>query len=405
MSSSKSRLVEAAGQSRPMSIFLLIRSLAFGGAQRQLVYLAHGLRERGHRVGVGVFYLGPLMADLERSGVTIFDLRKGGRWDLIGFPWRLRRAVRRARPDLIYSFGDDANIFAGLLRPFIRDTRLVWSIRASDMDLSHYSWAHRLGYELECRLSRAADLIISNSEAGMRFAAANGFPEARIEVVPNGIDTGRFRPDILMRRAQRLRWGLSEAHIGVGMLARLDPMKGYEHFLETARQLAAARGHLRFLCIGDGRERDRLTALSDSLGLSGRVLFPGSTDDPVMALNGLDVFCSASVWGEGFSNSLGEAMACGLRCVATDVGDSALIVGDEGVVVPPADPDALARAILIQIEDLGREFSGGRRRVVENFSIGRMVDRTEAVLDHAARSGSLLAPGQTAVVEERRTAS
>lgn len=98
-------------------------------------------------------------------------------------------------------------------------------------------------------------------------------------------------------------------------------------------------------------------------------------------------------------------MACGLRCVATDVGDSALIVGDEGVVVPPADPDALARAILIQIEDLGREFSGGRRRVVENFSIGRMVDRTEAVLDHAARSGSLLAPGQTAVVEERRTAS
>jgi len=405
VSSSKSRLVEATRiDSRPLSVFLLIRSLAFGGAQRQLVHLARGLKEDGHPVTVGVFYLpGPLMPELEQAGLPIIDLEKAGRWDMAGFARRLRRAIGEAGPDVVYCFGDDANIVAGLLRPFLRGTKLAWSIRASDMDLSHYSWAHRLGYRLERSLSRTADLIISNSAAGMRFAVSNGFPAASIEVVPNGIDTRRFRPDILLRRAQRLEWGLSDAEIAVGMLARLDPMKGHRHFLEAASRLAA-REDLRFLCIGDGSELGPLKALAASLGLSDRVLFPGPATAPVTALNGLDIFCSASLWGEGFSNSVGEAMACGLRCVVTDVGDSGAIVGCDGIVVPPADPAALAGAILAQADMVGTEFSEGRRRIVENFSIGKMVERTRELLEQTVRTGLLAAPGKAAVVGDRDAA-
>lgn len=406
MSSSKSRLVEAPGRSSPFSVFLLIRSLAFGGAQRQLVHLAGGLCARGHRVTVGIFYLpGPLLPELERSGAAIVDLGKAGRWDMAGFALRLRRAIADSRSDLVYSFGGDANIVTGLLRPWIPPGRLVWSIRASQMELGQYSWAHRLASKMERRLSSIPDLIISNSAAGMRFAAANGFPQSRVEVIHNGIDTERFRPDVDLRRSQRRKWGLSDRDIAVGTLARLDPMKGHRHFLEAAGKLAAHRKELRFLCIGDGPEEERLKAFAGGLGLADRILFPGPADDPVMALNGLDIFCSASLWGEGFSNSIGEAMACGLRCVVSDVGDSAAIVGDCGIVVPPADADALARAILAAIEEAEDHSGDGRKRVIENFSVDRMVERTTAILKRAMGSDASLAPGQAAVVDDCGAAS
>jgi glycosyltransferase involved in cell wall biosynthesis len=112
-----------------------------------------------------------------------------------------------------------------------------------------------------------------------------------------------------------------------------------------------------------------------------------------MALNGLDVFCSASLWGEGFSNSVAEAMACGLRCVVTDVGDSATIVGAAGMVVPPGDAAALARAIRGQADAPRGPFDRARRRIADNFSIDRMVDSTLALLERLAGEADSAAPG------------
>lgn len=360
---------------RPTSIYFLIRSLALGGAQRQLVQLAHGLAERGQRVSVAIFYSGgPLVADLERAGIRVIHLRKRGRWDTLGFLWRLRRSIAQSRPDVVYSFDGGSNVFSALARPFVRRTRFIWGVRASDMDLAHYGLAHRVGYAAECRLSRSADLIISNSEAGRQFAADHGFPREKIAVVPNGIDTARFRPDPKVRRTQRAAWGLRDDEVAIGMLARLDPMKGHVHFLRAAAQVRSTRNDVKFVCVGDGRDEARLKAITADLGMEDAVLFPGPTNDPVAALNGFDLFCSASVFGEGFSNAVGEAMACGLPCIVTDVGDSAMIVGDRGTVVKPADPEALARAMSEWLDD--RRDKAGRQRVVEHFSIPAMIDRT-----------------------------
>jgi glycosyltransferase involved in cell wall biosynthesis len=157
-------------------------------------------------------------------------------------------------------------------------------------------------------------------------------------------------------------------------------MKGYPDFLEAAAQVAKRRSDVKFVCIGGGPEEEPLKVLSSQLGIADRVSFPGPTADPVAALNGLDVFCSASIT-EGFSNSIAEAMACGLRCVVTDVGDSALIVGSYGVVVPRSSPALLADGIVQQLETLGeREFSEGRARIAAEYSIAAMIDRTIALL-------------------------
>ena len=362
---------------------MLIRSLESGGAERQLVELARGLHERGHAVTVATFYKrGPLTADVEQAGIDLIDLRKRGRWEVLGFLNRARKALSRSNPDVLYSFLGGANIIATTMRSAGRRTRLVWSIRSSDVDLSRYDWLHRISYRIERLLSRTPALIIANSYSARDHAAANGFPLRRIEVVPNGIDIDRFKPDAVLRHKQRLRWELANDQIAVGVLARLDPMKGHAVFLRAAAEVAQARRDVHFFCIGAGPEEAQLKELALELGVQEKVHFTGAASNPVSALNGLDVCCSPSLFGEGFSNSIAEAMACGVPCVVTDVGDSAKIVGDVGTVVPRSHPDALAKAILKTIGDLSQiKKKNARERIVSNFSVATMIDNTTMLLN------------------------
>jgi glycosyltransferase involved in cell wall biosynthesis len=361
------------------SVLLLTRSLEVGGAERQLVALATGLHQRGHRVAVVVFYLrGPLADDLRAHGVPIVDLRKTGRWEIFGFFARYRRAVHEFRPGVVYSFLGGANIVAALARRTGSPGKLVWSIRASDMDLAHYDWTHRAADALETRLSRTPRLIIANSNAGRDFAIGKGFAAGSIAVVPNGIDTQRFRPDPALRMKQRRDWGIPGGDVTVGVLARLDPMKDHATFLRAA---ALLRSHpIRFLCIGEGPEQPRLRRLAAELGLGDALMFTGHAD-PLAALNAIDIACSSSRFGEGFSNAVGEAMACEVPCVVTDVGDSRSIVGDTGIVVPRERPDELAAALLELISDRRERGRRARKRIVANYSVRQMVERTEALLE------------------------
>jgi glycosyltransferase involved in cell wall biosynthesis len=360
----------------PLSILLLARSLETGGAERQLVELALGLKKRGHEVRVALFYGGgALEGALRTAGVEILDLRKSGRWDFAGFLVRTVRVFRRLKPNVIYSFLGGGNIVGGLVRPFAGRTKLVWSVLNSAYDLSVDHWLARVGHVLETALARTPDAIIANSSAGRAFAVQRGFPAKKVAVVPNGIDTERFRPDSALRREQRRKLGLGDDEIAIGVLARLNATKDYPTFLRAAAEIAPRTPRARFLCVGSGSDLDTLQRLASGLGISDRVQFTGELD-AAMALNAFDIACSTSVT-EGFSNAIAEAMACGLPCIVTDVGDSALIVGDCGVVVPPSSPGLLAQAIeqvLRRLDD--HDPSKPRQRIADEFSLDKMVDRT-----------------------------
>lgn len=367
-----------------MKILFLARSLNTGGAERQLVTTAKGLAERGHRVSIMVFYAGEtLESDLENTGVAVLNLNKKGRWDLFAFILRLIRQSKANSPDVIYSFMSGANIFAVIIKPFLYKTRIIWGVRASNMDLEQYNWLLLLNYKIECYLSRFADGVISNSRSGCEYAKINGFPGNNIYVIPNGIDTDRFRPDQAARTNLRKEWGIHDSETLIGLIARLDPMKDHQNFLHAAKLSSDQRKEIRFVCIGGGSDQYSagLKLLATNLGLDSVLLWAGERHDMVSVYNALDIVTLSSSFGEGFPNVIGEAMACGKPCVVTDVGDSGLVVGDQGMVVPAGDPVRLATSLMELVTGkVSFDTISIRGRIVSNFNIEKLVNNTEKVL-------------------------
>lgn len=369
------------------SILFLTRSLDRGGAERQLVVLANGLARRGHAVAVAIFFSGGAYeSELAGSGVRLIHLGKKSRWDILPFISRLVRLLRKERPAVLHSYLGVPNILVVALKPLLSGTRIVWGVRASNMDLARYDWLSRLAYVLERRLARFAHRIIANSRAGKHHAIANGFPADRIVVIPNGIDTDCFRPNPEGRLRVRAEWGLGDHEILISLVGRLDPMKDHPVFLEAASNITRVRHDVRFVCVGGGPAdyAEALKQRAAALGLTNQLIWVGARDDMPAVYSALDIASSSSSYGEGFSNSIAEAMACGVPCVVTDVGDSALIVGDTGSVVPPGDYNALATAIgrLIDLPHEERRVLGElcRARVVSEFGIDRLIQRTEEAL-------------------------
>ena len=367
-------------------ILFFIRSLNAGGAERQLVITAKGLAERGYKVTVLTFYEGGFYAEeLKDTKVQLLSLHKTGRWDVLSFLLRLRRVLCQQKPDIIYSFLNTANILAVLLRPFIRTKRVVWGVRASNMDLDQYDWLSRWSYWLECRLARFADTIIANSYAGKDYAVAHGFPEEKISVIHNGIDTERFIPDKASGKRLRDEWGVGNNQTLIGAVGRIDPMKGIPLFLKAAAIVKEKYPKVRFVWVGKGNAtyEQSMHKLATKMGLDDVLTWAGRHTDMVAVYNAFDI-ASSSSFGEGFPNVIGEAMACGVPCVVTDVGDSAWIVGEAGLVVGAGDSKAFSKAweetIVSDIEDVETILLKMRERIMLKFSISMMLESTEQLI-------------------------
>jgi glycosyltransferase involved in cell wall biosynthesis len=322
-----------------------------------------------------------------QAGVPVIDLRKRGRWDVAGFLWRLWRTFRVRDADVVHGYLTVGNLLALLARVAHRHTRVVWGVRSAYMDRARYDRMSRLTFRFSCRCARLADLIIVNSDAGAAHHAALGYPRERIRVIPNGIDTQRFRFDADARARVRRAWRVPDGALLVGLVGRLDPMKDHPVFLAAAVRLAARDARWRFVCVGEGNAdyAAMLASRAEALGLAPRLAWAGPRGDMPAVYSALDVLASTS-YGESFPNAIAEAMACGRPCVVTDVGDCARIVGLCGAVVAPRDPEAFATALegmLPLLADAGAAnamHAAARRRVIESFSLEALLENSKAAL-------------------------
>ncbi len=369
-----------------MRVALVTRSLGRGGVPVQVVNLARGLSKRSHAVAVVVLYgNGPLQAELERSGIEVYSLEKRGRWDMVAPLLRFLRFARHRGFDVIQSFLPVENLMS---LPVARWTgaTCIWGLRGASQDPRQHGHASWLLWTLQHRLLRMPDAIISNSRAAL--AELDIEPGPRRYVVPNGIDTSRFRPDALAGKQVREELGIPVEAMVIGCIARLDIIKDHPTLLRAAARIADDCPGSRFVVVGGGPEAYRcsLQELAHSLGIGARVHWLGERADPERLFNAFDIFVSASR-AEGFSNALAESMACGVAPVVTHVGDCELIVGGFGSLVQVGDPAGLAHAVCEWIELDTMEMKARRRGWVEQeFGIERMIDRTLQIL-HELRAG------------------
>jgi glycosyltransferase involved in cell wall biosynthesis len=312
----------------------------------------------------------------------MIHLNKHGRYDFVSLAIRLRSLCRKLGPDILHTWMVDPNVAGSLLKSVLPVRSLVWDVRASNMDTAAYGWFPRLMFLASSRLVCAADVIVTNSEAGSRFHAARGYPTTKMRTISNGIDTSVFQPGDTA--TLRESWGAARDDLLVGLIARLDPMKDHPTFIRAAAIAARQQARFRFVLVGDGPEdyRAELAALAEKEGVTSQLLWAGTHDNMPAVHSALDISCSASAWGEGFSNSLAESMACGVPCVATDVGDARRMIEDCGWIVPPGEPSALAHALLEAsgVGDQARKTMGARAmaRIRDNFSVEAMLDSYEA---------------------------
>ncbi|HTV53517.1 MAG TPA: glycosyltransferase [Terriglobia bacterium] len=366
----------------------LITGLNVGGAERSLAGLLHASDQRrfSHLV-ISMIRPGPVADDLAHAGIEVRSLEMNrGRPSLCGAA-RLVRMLRRLRPQLLHCWMYHANLLGVLAGKAAGVPRIIWGIRSSDRDLSSDSALTRWVVALGGLFSSFADLITVNSEVGRRVHENWGYSGSRMTVIHNGVDLDRFKPDQAARRSVRAELGLSPDAPIVGLIARYHPMKDHSTFFQAARLLLRRNQRVHFLLCGNEvtPQNPGLAKRSAHEGFGSHVHLLGLRHDVSRLTAALDIATSCSVYGEGFSNALAEAMACGVPCVATPVGDSPEIVGDTGRLVRCGDPDALAAAwkSILNLSNAERSEMSlrCRQRIVHHFAMQRTVAAYEALYD------------------------
>lgn len=357
----------------PIRVVHIITGLEVGGAEKMLCRLAASFDRRDiESTVISLTDPGALGAEIEQHGVPLISLgMRPGRFNL-GHLLALRRTLRRLAPDIVQTWLYHAD-FAGLLAArFAGVPAVLWNIRCADMDDVDRSPSLRMLQRVLALLSPLPRGIVSNSRAGREAHERLGYHARAWHIIPNAVDTDLFRPDPGARAALLDEFGLPPSARLIGIVGRSHPMKDHATFLKAAGIVASACPATRFILVGrDIATNAELQQLAAAIG-AGRVVMTGERSDIARLLSGFDVAVSSS-YSEGFPNVVVEAMACGTPVVVTDVGDSAAIVGECGVICPPRDPAALAAGItrVLGLSPAERTalVASARQRVLEHFTL------------------------------------
>jgi glycosyltransferase involved in cell wall biosynthesis len=376
-----------------MRILHVIVGLETGGAERTLerLVLSHQAGSRFEHSVVALTTLGPVGDRLKQRGVSVHAL---GMRSLTSVPtaiWKLRGVVRKTNPDIVQTWMYHADLVGGIAARLAGNSRVVWGIHTTDM---------MKGTSRSTALVRRACAVLSYSVPSLILCVAAaardehiriGYDASKMVIVPNGFDVAALARDASARTRLRGELGWSPEMLVVGCVARFNYYKDHDNFVRAAGLLARHSPNVRFLLIGrdvDARN-EKLRSLITETGYADRFALLGERDDIGACLSAMDVFCLPSR-SEAFPIALGEAMAAGLPSVATNVGDTAFLLGDAGIIVAKEDPVALASA-LARIVDMTTEErrelgTRARDRICENFSMQQIQRRLEHVYSEQGKN-------------------
>jgi glycosyltransferase involved in cell wall biosynthesis len=369
-----------------MRVLHVIDGIGVGGAELVLIQLIERLETRGvHNTVLSLTPAGILRDRLVASGAELVEMNMSkGR-----LPWAglvgMVRAMRQAKPDIVQGWMYHGNFAATVLRDLsMLRTPMFWSIHNTLEPKQPFAAVTRVAYTA-CRVMafRPRSIVYVSRAAADQHAAA-GFRASKASVIPNGTNCDRFTPSPVERANTRSALGLADDVFLLGCFARWASMKGHPILFEAVARLKQQGLRPRLLLAGTRMEHSNpeLADLMRRFDVQADCICLGERSDVQDLMASIDGLVLSSIYGEAFPMVLGEAMACQIPCVATDVGDSAYLLGDAGFIVPPSDvgalTDALARLMRLPPEDRAALGTLARNRVTSRFSIDTM---THAYLD------------------------
>jgi glycosyltransferase involved in cell wall biosynthesis len=367
-----------------MRIMLVTTGLKVGGAEHQVVALARAFLAMGHAVAILSLSAGREIEVPSGAHVVELNMRKTP-WGLTRALWQARALILAWRPDVMHAHMVHANLFARVLTRVAPCPPLVCTAHS----FREGGRLRMAAYRLTDRWADVTTHVSNDGRLGM--IAAGGVPASRIVVMPNGIDTDRFQPDLPMRQATRTQLGIGAETRLLLNVGRLVPEKAQDMLIRAfARVYPAIPAHL--LIAGNGALRQQLSELAASLGVASRVTLLGQRDDIPALLNAADTFALSSDV-EGLPMVLVEALACGCPVVSTDAPGVAEVLGDLGTIVPRGNVDtlsaALAEALRVGTGTAAAQASR-RARVLAAFSIEAVARRWLTL--YASLPGTAIVP-------------
>lgn len=369
----------------------VITGLEVGGAETALYRLI--LAFRGSQYIHTVIALTPeggMYGRFLESGIKliVLDVRRSPVSNLV----RLYRLMRTLRPDIVQTWLYHADFFGGLAARIAGIRNVIWGVRTTEVD-GGCARATSVVRQLCASLSRwVPHTIVCVAEAARRSHSSVGYAADRMVVIGNGFDLSVLTSSRCQRSQLREQCGFGADDIVLGTLGRFNLDKDHASFVKAAGQLAGRHDRLRFLMVGrnlDSNNSDLMRWIDDT-GYAERFVLLGERADVAVCLAAMDIFCLSSRT-EAFPNAVGEAMAMGLPCVATDVGDVAVLMADTGVLVPKADPDAIAHGVagLVVRGAAYREQLGQRakERIQATFTMACVRERFEHIYENVIAKG------------------
>lgn len=364
-----------------MKVVHIIGGLPTGGAERMLVKLIKQTKKNINHVVISLKDQGEQGQYLIEMGIPLYEMNIGNPIDGATKFFKLKDIVKKERPSVIQGWMYHGNFLAGFLGKKLH-VPSVYNVRHSLHNIKHEAKSIQAFIRLNSFYSKHASSIVYNSSVSKKQHEEFGFFKKRSTVIPNGFDIEEYKFDKNKATKIRKELGIKEKDFLFTQIGRNHEMKNHSGFIKAGIEALKTSGEkdLYFLIVGNGVDTDTdLKDLIKKTDYSNHFFLWGQRTDISSIWNAANCGVLSSIWGEGFPNVVGEAMASETPCIVSDVGDSAFIVDEFGIVVPPNDHHEMSKAMVEMAEISSKELliikQQARKRIVDNFSIESISDQ------------------------------
>lgn len=366
-----------------MKVLHIITGLGLGGAEMMLYKLLSSMDQPENTAEVISLSPNDVMGDrISELGIKVHTLdMKGGLPTPKGI-LKMSRLIKAFQPDVVQTWMYHADLLGGVTAKLVSKSKIVWNIRQGDLEYRNVKLHTYITAKLCAWLSPfVPNAILTNSHKARENHVKVGYKDKKFNVIPNGFDIDLFKPSSNAEQSLRRELGLGTDTKIIGTVGRFHHQKDFKNFVDASKLIAESFPKAHFCMCGANLDTDNdelMTWIKDA-GVQEYIHLLGRRDDIYNVVAAFDIFVSSSSCGEAFGNVIGEAMTCGTPCVVTNVGDSAIIVGNTGRVIERENSTLLAEAVIdllsLSEEEFLEEEKLARERIVENYSLPAIASR------------------------------